>query len=215
MIEFISLGRRDYASVLNQQFDLKSRRQSGEVGDTILTVEHPKVITQGRRPAWEDFRLSPGELREQGFAVERVNRGGRLTYHGPGQLVAYFIISLKGYGFSVPQFVRAVEETAIRCLELFGVSGQRRQNFPGVWVDDRKIVSIGLSVDRGVSMHGLALNINPDLKDFEAIIPCGMPHCEMTSLYRESTHRPNFQEVEKAFVEKTRAYFGALSESKN
>ena len=92
---FISLGQQPYQPILQKQLALRAERQAGKIGDTILTVEHPKVITQGRRPAEGDFRVSPEELVKRGFAIEAVNRGGKLTYHGPGQLVAYFIISLK------------------------------------------------------------------------------------------------------------------------
>src|SRR5688572_988990 len=107
-IQFESLGRRPFAEVLELQLELRRRRQAGEIGDRVLFVEHPRVITRGRRPAEEDFRISPAELQTQGFDVADAGRGGRLTYHGPGQLVAYFIVSLSPRKLGIPQFVRRV-----------------------------------------------------------------------------------------------------------
>ncbi len=198
-IEFISRGRCPYGDVLREQLRLRLRRQLKEIPDTLMTVEHPRVITHGRRPAGGDFILPPEELRNKGFEIAQANRGGRLTYHGPGQMVAYFIFSLAARRLTVPSFVRAVEETARITLQAFGIRGERHPDHPGVWVENRKIVSVGLAVDRGVSMHGLALNINPDLEDFEVIIPCGIQNCEVTSIYRETGRDPGFQEVEKTF----------------
>jgi lipoate-protein ligase B len=207
-LEFLSLGLQDYPSVLAQQLELRERRQRGLISDTILTVEHPPVITEGRRPAAGDYHVAREVLQRQGIATAKVNRGGRLTYHGPGQLVAYYIISLKDRGLRVPDFVRAVEETALRTLSSFGVGAARRKGCPGVWVDDRKIVSIGLAVDRGVSMHGMALNIQPDFSHFQLIVPCGMPDCEMTSLEKETGRVEDFSKVEKRFIQAAREVFG-------
>lgn len=187
--------------------ELRAQRQRGQIADTILTVEHPPVITEGRRPAGEDYHVPPEVLRAQGIAVEKVNRGGRLTYHGPGQLVAYYIISLPQRGLKVPAFVRAVEATALKTLEALGVRGQRREGCPGVWVGPRKIASIGLAVDRGVSMHGMALNIQPDFNHFRLIVPCGMPDCEITSLTQETGQLLSFSQVEKVFREGAREVF--------
>jgi lipoate-protein ligase B len=206
-LDFISLGLQDYSSVLERQFELREQRQRGLIPDTILSLEHPPVITEGRRPAGDDYQVSQEILQRQGIALAKVNRGGRLTYHGPGQLVAYFIISLRERGLKIPEFVRAVEETAIQTLISFQVEARRRNGCPGVWVERRKIVSVGLAVDRGVSMHGLALNIHPNFDHLKFIVSCGMPDCEMTSLQRETGRSIEFSEVEKVFLGAARKVF--------
>jgi lipoate-protein ligase B len=206
-LNFIHLGLTDYASAQELQTELRARRQRGEVGDTLLLLEHPRVITRGRRPAHGDFRIAPEVLRRKGFAIEDARRGGRLTYHGPGQLVVYFIVSLKERGWKVPAFVAAVEQTAILTLRHFGVEAGRRKGCPGVWVRGAKIAAIGLSIDRGVSMHGLALNVDPDLKDFEVIIPCGIEDCAVTSLKRETGQDVALDRVERAFCRAARQVY--------
>lgn len=206
-LEFISLGLEDYSTTLTRQLELREQRQRGFIMDTILTVEHLPVITEGRRPAESDYYLAPELLQQKGIATVKVNRGGRLTYHGPGQLVAYFIVSLKERALKIPEFVRAVEDIALRTLCFFEVKAQRREGCPGVWVKDRKIVSIGLAVDRGVSMHGLALNIQPNFEHFKFIVPCGMPDCEMTSVQRETGRSYDFRKVEKVFIESAKSIF--------
>jgi lipoate-protein ligase B len=196
---FKNLGKRPYAEVLKLQKELRAARIAGQISDTVLTVEHPKVITRGRRPSEEDFVVSPDKLRKLGFAIEDAGRGGKLTYHGPGQLVAYFIVSLKERRLGIPAFVRKVEEAVIQTLREFGVEGRRHEDYPGVWVESGKIASIGLAIDRGVSMHGVALNIDPEMEDFKTIIPCGIPHCRMSSLSQETSRSLNFEEVEGVF----------------
>lgn len=194
---FKSLGKRPYGEVFDLQRKLRVQRMGGEIPDTLLTVEHPRVITRGRRPADEDFRVAPEELRKRGFELADAGRGGKLTYHGPGQLVGYFIFSLPARRLSIPQFVRRVEECVIQTLLGFQVPARRREGCPGVWVEGRKIASVGLSIDRGVSMHGVALNIDPELTDFDVIIPCGIPDCQMTSVKKELGSAPSFSQVEK------------------
>jgi len=204
---FIKLGRQGYSQVLEKQFSLRSQRQLNKIPDTVLTVEHPRVITQGRRKADQDFRLSVAEIEKRGISFIQVNRGGKLTYHGPGQLVAYFIISLRERKLSVPRFVEGIEEISIQTLQPFGLRADRIKGSPGVWTQGRKIVSIGLSVDRGVSMHGLAINIDPDLSDFSVINPCGMTRGKMTSIKEETGSAPTFAKVEDVFQKVTREFF--------
>ncbi|MCC6272113.1 MAG: lipoyl(octanoyl) transferase LipB [Deltaproteobacteria bacterium] len=200
-IEFESLGLRPFAEVLGYQKELRQRRQAGEIVDRVLFVEHPRVITRGRRPADEDFRVPVERLREAGFQVEDAGRGGKLTYHGPGQLVAYFIVSLRERRWGIPEFVRRIEAAILQCLAEYGIAGERRAEYPGVWIGGRKIASIGLSVDRGVSMNGIALNVDPRLEDFETIVPCGIPGCEMTSIRRETNQSPGLEEVSRLLAD--------------
>lgn len=200
-MKFLSLGLRPYDEVLHEQFRLREARRAGQISDTILLVEHPKVITEGRRDATSDFKLPPQELRKLGVEVTKVNRGGRLTYHGPGQLVAYFILDIRTRGWSVPRLVRNVEECGIRTFAKLGLSVGRQEGCPGLWIHGRKIGSIGLSVDRGISMHGLALNFDPDLEDYNWIIPCGAEACTMTSLKKETGQICPRNKYEAAFGE--------------
>ena len=170
-------------------------------------MEHPKVITRGRRPAEQDFRIPPDQLRAQGYEIADAGRGGRLTYHGPGQLVGYFILSLSGRRLSIPQFVRRVEQTVIGTLEAFGVKAETREACPGVWIEGRKIASVGFAVTRGVTMHGVAINVNPDLNDFGVIVPCGIADCEMTSMAKEGRRVPAIGEVERKFQDMVKREF--------
>lgn len=188
-----------FAEALSLQRELRVRRIAGTISDTLLTVEHPPVVTQGRRCADEDYRVSPDELRARGFDIAEAGRGGKLTYHGPGQLVAYFIFSLPARRLGIPAFVNRVEEVVIQALKYFEVEAGRREACPGVWVQGRKIASIGLAIDRGVSMHGVALNIAPDLSHFNVIVPCGMADCEMTSIQKERGKAPAWGDVETVF----------------
>lgn len=198
-LNFISLGKKKYQAVLADQFRLREARRRGQIPDTIVLVEHPRVITAGRRPADSDFRIPPQELKKQGFAVEKVNRGGKLTYHGPGQLVIYFILSLSPLGLSVPRLVHWVEQTGLETLSAFEIEATRRPGFPGLWVGEKKIASLGLAVDRGISMHGMALNVCPNLLDFKVIVPCGMVDCEITSIHLESSRAPSLSEVARCY----------------
>lgn len=198
-VDFLSLGLRPYGEVLAEQFRLREERREGRISDTVITVEHPKVITEGRRNATADFKVAPEELQKRGVTVEKVNRGGRLTYHGPGQLVAYFILDLRPRAWSVPQLVRRVEECGIQTFAQWDLPVERRSGCPGLWIEGRKIGSLGLSVDRGITMHGLALNVHPHLEDFSWIIPCGAADCEMTSLQLETGRTLSWEEFETSF----------------
>lgn len=207
MIRFQSLGLTPYSEALSLQKKLQHLRGLGEIPDTVLTLEHPKVITRGRRKTEEDFRIAPEALRAAGFEVADAGRGGRLTYHGPGQLVGYFIMALPPRRLSIPRFVERVERAVIATMARFDVKAGKREGCPGVWVENRKIASVGFSISRGVSMHGVAINVNPELRDFDVIVPCGIVDCEMTSLQREVGRGPPLEEVEKLFQKKVAEEF--------
>jgi lipoyl(octanoyl) transferase len=150
----------------------------------LMLLEHEAVLTMGRRSREEDFRVSRSCLIEKGIAVHRIERGGLITYHGPGQLVAYPVFDLKAMKLGVADLVDGLETVIIGCLSDFGIAGQRRENFRGVWVAGEKIASIGIAVRRGISFHGLALNAAPDLAHFDLIQPCGIAGVKMTSMVR-------------------------------
>ncbi len=187
------LGRIDYAKAHRLQKQLVHERAAGTIGDQLLLLEHPAVLTLGRQSDPAHILASEAELAARGIAVERTERGGEVTYHGPGQLVAYPIVRLHDRGLLVRPFVRALEAALVETCAAEGVSAARRDGHPGCWCDPagaapRKIGALGLRVERGVSYHGIALNVTVDLADFELIDPCGMPGVASTSIALELGH---------------------------
>ena len=193
----VRCGLVPYAEALVAQRWLEEARQEGELPDVLLLLEHPPVYTRGRRAADEELPMRREWYEAQGIEVRETDRGGRVTYHGPGQLVAYPIVSLRPYGDDVHEYVRRLERVAIGALAAHGVAARTIEGLTGVWTEGRppgpgaapdaarKIGSIGLHVSRGVTTHGLAVNVNNDLKPFEWIVPCGIDECRVTSLARE------------------------------
>ncbi len=193
----VRCGRVPYEEALVAQRWLEGARQEGEVPDVLLILEHPPVYTRGRRSSDEELPMQREWYEMQGIEVHETDRGGRVTYHGPGQLVAYPIVSLRPYGDDVHEYVRRLERVAITALEEHGVAAQTIEGLTGVWTEGeapsaeagidaaRKIGSIGVHVSRGVTTHGLAINVNNDLQPFEWVVPCGIDNCRVTSLGRE------------------------------
>jgi len=185
------LGRVGYRDAWQHQRDLVAKRRAGEVPDQLLLLEHPAVLTLGRQSDPTHIRATTDELHERSIDVVRVERGGEVTYHGPGQLVAYPIIGLHERGLLIRPFVRALEQSMIDTCAGYGVDAGRHEGYPGVWCDPdtvvpRKIGALGLRVEGGVSYHGIALNVTTDLTDFELIDPCGLPDAEVTSIANEA-----------------------------
>ena len=178
------LGRLSYADGLALQEELRALRQAGAIPDTLLLLEHPPVYTRGRRTLASDLPMGEDWYRMQGVEVEDVDRGGRVTYHGPGQLVGYPIMRIG----DVVDYLRTMERGLIAALADEGVEAQIRDGLTGVWVDDRKIGSIGVHVQKGVTTHGWAINVDNDLQPFEWIVPCGIDNVRMTNLYKETGH---------------------------
>ncbi len=178
-------GRVPYDEGVAAQRWLRDARQEGESPDVLLLLEHPPVYTRGRRSTPEELPMGAGWYEAQGIEVRDTDRGGRVTYHGPGQLVAYPIVSLAPYGDDVHEFVRRLERVAIEALAAHGVTAGPVEGLTGVWVADAKIGSIGIHVSRGVTTHGMAINVSNDLQPFEWIVPCGIDECRVTSLSRE------------------------------
>jgi lipoyl(octanoyl) transferase len=192
-IEATWLGRVAYRDAWALQKDLVARRAAGEIGDRLLLLEHPAVLTLGKHGDEAHVLAPTSELDRRGIEVIRVERGGEVTYHGPGQLVAYPILRLTDRGLLVRPLVRALEAAMIATCASFGVAAERHDGEPGCWVRGdgpfpRKIGALGLRIERGVSYHGIALNVDPDLGDFDLIDPCGMPGLTSTSIAREVGH---------------------------
>jgi lipoyl(octanoyl) transferase len=184
------LGRIDYREAHALQKRLVDDRAQGRIGDRLLLLEHPPVLTLGKNSDPAHILATPAQLAARGIAVEHIERGGEVTYHGPGQLVAYPIVRLHERGLLLRPFVRALETALVETCRALGVRAARRDGHPGCWCDPdgpdpRKIGALGLRVERGVSYHGIALNIDVDLGDFELIDPCGMPGVTSTSIARE------------------------------
>jgi lipoyl(octanoyl) transferase len=182
---FCRLGTLDYAEALRLQKKLQSQRVRGEIGDIVLLLEHPPVLTMGRS-AKAQHVLAPRELLEaRGIQVHEVGRGGDVTYHGPGQLVAYPIIDLKPDRKDVRKYVASLEESMIRTCADFGLAAGRVQGLNGAWIAERKVGAVGVRISRWVTMHGLALNVSSELRQFEMIVPCGIQDKGVTSLSAE------------------------------
>ena len=185
------LGLMDYRVAWDLQHRLAAARAADEIPDQLLLLEHPAVLTLGRNADEGHVRADADELSRRRIELIRIERGGEVTYHGPGQLVAYPIVALSRRGLLIRPLVRALEAAMIETCRSFGVAGERRDGHPGCWVDaagssPRKIGALGIRVERGVSYHGVALNIAPDLRDFELIDPCGMPGIVSTSVAVEA-----------------------------
>jgi lipoate-protein ligase B len=185
------LGRTPYRVAWDLQKRLVDERVDGRIPDTLLLLEHDAVLTLGRHADEAHVLARPRELHRRGIEVIRVERGGEVTYHGPGQLVAYPIVGLGDRGLMVRPLVTALEEAMIETCATLGVAAIRRDGHPGCWVagdggrPPRKIGALGLKIERGVSFHGIALNVAPDLRDFELIDACGMPGVVSTSIAEE------------------------------
>ena len=178
----LDLGLVDYQSALDLQTDLRDRRIAGEIPDTLVLLEHLPVITLGRSGNMENILVPESELAERGIHFFHANRGGDVTYHGPGQIVGYTIMDLTRHGTDLRKHLRKLEEVLIRALEGLGVGGIRREGVTGVWVGENKIASIGIHVKRWVTMHGFALNVSPDMEHISLIYPCGIKDAPMTSV---------------------------------
>jgi len=175
-------GRIPYLEAVELQSRLRERRQAGEIPDTLLLLEHPPVYTKGRRSERADLPMGEEWYWSQGIEVHETTRGGRVTYHGPGQIVGYPIMAIT----DVIAYLRTMEAAMIRALADEGVEAEVREGLTGVWVGDRKIGSIGVHVSRGVTMHGFAINVDGDLQPWEWIVPCGIDGVRMTSLYLQT-----------------------------
>jgi lipoate-protein ligase B len=178
----INLGLIDYKKAWDLQHRLWSRRVGGELPDLLILLEHPHVITLGRRGDRGHLIVAPEVLEAMKIPIFHVERGGDITYHGPGQMVVYPILNLKEYGYRVVRYVDQLEEVVLCVLRNFGIEGRRDPLNRGVWVDGEKIASVGVAIKRWVSFHGFALNYETDLKYFDLINPCGLKGKKVTSM---------------------------------
>jgi lipoate-protein ligase B len=192
----VQLGRMGYAEALELQREVARRRISGDIPqDVLLLVEHPPVVTLGRSSKQKNLISSPEFLASRGVELFEVERGGDVTFHGPGQLVGYPIFDLKRHKQDLHWYLRSVEEALIRTIGEYGIPGERSTGYTGVWTKGRKIASIGVHARDWVTWHGFALNVTTDLSFFDLIVPCGIVGVEMTSIAKETASEPGFGEV--------------------
>ncbi|GBD31452.1 MAG: octanoyltransferase [Gemmatimonadales bacterium] len=185
-LEVVGLGRIPYTEALELQRRLaKERIEKRRKNDLLLLVEHPPVVTLGRGFRPEHLSTPQALLQARGIEVHEIERGGDVTFHGPGQLVGYPIFDLTEHRTDLHWFLRQLEQALIVALEEFGIEAGRREGYTGVWVLDRKIASIGIHVRQWVTWHGFALNVTTDLSYFDLIVPCGIPGVRMTSIQKE------------------------------
>lgn len=197
------------------QKELVRRRAEGEVPDLLLLLQHPHVYTIGRRGSRSDVLASPSELERLRIPVHEVDRGGEVTYHGPGQLVGYPILGLRGLG--PLRYVRAIESALIDALGEYGLAAYAVPGRTGVWVgewgEERKIAAIGLRISRGVASHGFALNVSTDLRYFDGIVPCGVDDRQATSMERELGRSVDITAVEGAVARSVARRLGLAFEA--
>jgi lipoyl(octanoyl) transferase len=189
------LGRRAYGEVLELQRAMAAERIAGARPDTLILVEHDPVVTLGRSTKREHLLLTEKALADRGVALFDIERGGDVTFHGPGQLVGYPIFDLQQHKPDLHWYLRQVEQALIETLATYDIVGRRVEKYTGVWVDDRKIASIGVHARSWVTWHGFALNVSTDLSYFDMMVPCGIPQVTMTSIARELGRAVSLKEV--------------------
>ena len=206
--DYCDLGLIDYKKAWDLQYEIYNKRLHKEVNDTLLLLEHPHTYTLGKVAAKENLLINEDQLKQQGVSVYEIDRGGDITYHGPGQIVGYPIINLSQWNEDTHKYLRALEEVLIQTCADFGLKGERNSKYTGVWLNDRKIAAIGIKVSRWITMHGFAFNVNTNLSYFNGIIPCGIKDKEVTSLRNELGREIDLNEVKSLIVEKFREVFG-------
>lgn len=204
----IELGLIPYEEALTVQRRLAALRTLGRIADTLLLLQHPPVITLGRGGQKAHLLVPPSSLAALGVELFDVERGGDMTYHGPGQLVGYPILNLVDHGHDLHRYLRQLEAVLIQTLSTFGIAADRWIGRTGVWVGERKIASIGIHVSRWVARHGFALNVNMDLAPFALIVPCGIQGARVTSMAKELSRPISVRDVAAALTMRFGAEFG-------
>jgi lipoate-protein ligase B len=191
----------EFQEAFKLQKRLVQDRIAGKIPDVLLLLEHPPVVTVGRLGKIRDITTSVGTLTQEGISISRTDRGGGVTYHGPGQLMGYPILNLKELGLSVPQYVWSLEEVIIKLLLDLGIYAQRIPKYPGVWVGEEKICAIGLHITSFISRHGFALNVNNDLRGFNYINPCGLAPKTVTSISKLLGYKITVNEIKQPLIQ--------------
>ena len=197
----LNLDTVPYDEAFALQKRLVTMRSQNAICDTLILLEHPPVLTVTRKATRKNILASPDELEDQGISLFETNRGGDITYHGPGQIVGYPIMNLKDHGKDLHKYIRNIEEIIISLLMDYGISAHRDKANPGVWIEDEKIAAIGIAVKSSwTTMHGFAFNVNPDLKHYSLIVPCGLTNKGVTSLSKLLDTPINMEEVREKLI---------------
>ena len=197
LCQVVRLGRVEYRQAWDYQVALVKAVAEGSQPDTLLLLEHPHVYTCGRLSRDGHVKLTAAELKRRGIGLVQTDRGGQVTYHGPGQLVAYPVVNLKGFSPGPLRYVRTLEQVIIKTLADFGIAAVLNPGLTGVWVGEAKIAAIGVKISRGVAYHGFAINVNTDLDYFKHIVPCGINNLEVTSMERLLGRKLELSHVEE------------------
>ncbi len=203
----VDLGKMRYKEAWDLQKCVLKKVQDGNLDNTLIFVEHYDVFTFGRRGKTDTLKVKEEILKKMGFDMFVIERGGDVTYHGPGQLVIYPIYDIKTHLVGVKKFILRIEQTIIDTLKEFGIIAKGDEKVIGVWIDNDKIAAIGVAFDRHVSFHGAALNVNTDLNKFNYIVPCGLTDKGVTSMKKLIGEDIPLMEVKEVFVEKWKAVF--------
>ncbi len=204
----VDVGRTSYDACWEMQRELVELRASGRVPDLLLLTEHPHVYTIGKTGNEKHLRVRRSELERDGIPVVHTDRGGDITYHGPGQLVGYPILDLHCVLPDLDRYLRGLEEIIMRALDRFSLRGSRMEGYTGVWVGEEKICAIGIKTTRWITMHGFALNVNTDLSYFAKIIPCGISDKGVTSMERRLGRPVRMSDVASVVDNEFVSYFG-------
>ncbi|MEO0205184.1 MAG: lipoyl(octanoyl) transferase LipB [candidate division WOR-3 bacterium] len=196
----LDLGRKSYKEVWDIQKDIHQKRVNNEIPDTLILVEHDPVVTLGKSGNKGNIKIPIQLLEEKGIDFFQIERGGDVTFHGPGQIVGYPIFNIKQGLAGIKPFIEKLEDVIIETLKDFDIGAQKREKMIGVWVEEKKICSIGIAVKRWVSFHGFALNVNTDLRYFDLINPCGFKDVKMTSMQEILKRQIGMEEVKIAII---------------
>lgn len=204
-----SAGEVSYEDGLAWQKELvNALKENGSAPNHLILLEHPPIVTIGRRGTDKNIVADSARLEAEGVKVHYTNRGGDVTYHGPGQIVGYPIMRLGDFAKDVHKYLRAIEEVIISTLHRFGVNGERNKKYTGVWVGGEKIAAIGVAISRWITSHGWALNVNPNMSHFSLIIPCGIQGKGVTSMEKILGREMDINEIKKALAESFAEVFG-------
>ena len=208
ILQYLDSGIIDYKNAWDLQKEVFNLRLNNKIEDTLLLLEHPHTYTLGKTAKKEHLLENAASLKEKSISVYDIDRGGDITYHGPGQLVGYPIIDLNNWKKDAHKYLRNLEEVIIMVLKEYGISAGREPKYTGVWVNDKKIAAIGIKISRWITMHGFAFNVNPDLSFFSGIIPCGITDKGVTSLKMETDRAVSMENIKALLLEKFQTAFG-------
>ncbi len=201
-LNVVDLGHREYKEVWDIQKRIHAKRLENEIADTLILVEHNPVITMGKSGKEKNLLIPFKLLEEKGIAYYEIERGGDVTFHGPGQLVGYPLFNIKQGLIGIKPFIEKIEDVIVAALAEFGIGAEKKEKMIGVWNKKGKICSIGIAVQRWISFHGFALNVNTDLSYFDYIVPCGLKNIMMTSMQKILNKEIALDEVKKVVSQK-------------